>query len=605
MFFFDRRKVYALLSVHGIPVPRQIIVNRDLPCGKQEELIEHDNYVEINDVRINKPFVEKPVNAEDHNVYIYYPTSAGGGSKRLFRKVGDRSSEFYPDVNHVRRDGSYIYEEFLNTQGMDVKVYTIGSSYGHAKARKSPVLDGRVLRDSAGKEVRYPVILNSAENEMARKVCLAFHQTRCIDGKYDEVKVKLVADLQELLDLVRSLIKAYDRGVGAKEAIWEVQGGDSFKKLLQMKRVLERWKFAGINREVQFKPHKSFAATVAACTVNSGDAEKHKVVMILKWGGDLTERSKQQGEVLGQSFRNSLYPVEVEEGGLLRLHSTLRHDLKTFTSDEGRVQMTAAAFAKGVLELEGDLTPIIVSLVTTLDREGDDETPLYMDETFSLMFERWDKIYRDFYSAKTDTFNLSKIPDVHDCIKYDLLHSSSVSWKCGLDLFKLSKSLARCYVSQEYGMDIDEKQSIGNRVSQALCAKIRADVVTVMSAPVIEQPLAWSSWGLFGSGDGAKDGTLIDLEDQDIEHHGYRLDPSYAKELRIKRPGTQCPSWGARIHDCDKDDEYNISLDQDKFSNDILKRMGISVNDLMTQRKYVFRESKASKMGLQIPLWAL
>ncbi|KAI9920166.1 hypothetical protein PsorP6_016042 [Peronosclerospora sorghi] len=306
------------------------------------------------------------------------------------------------------------------------------------------------------------------------------------------------------------------------------------------------------------------------------------------------------------------------------------------------------------------------------DKKGDDATPLYMDETFPLMFERWDKIYRDFYSAKTDTFNLSKIPDVHDCIKYDLLHNSSVSWNCGLDLFKLSEALSRCYVSQEYGMNISEKQSIGNRVSQALCAKIRADVVTVMSAPVKEQPLAWSSWGLFGSGDSAKDGTLIDLEDQDIEHHGYRSDPSYAKELRIKSPGTQvrtrlyftseshlhtllnvlrfqCPSWRARIHDCDKDDEYNISLEQDKFSNDILKRMGISVNDLMTQRKYVFRESKlisdnsrraldrvaeisylahivirvfeifslpvdsedrfrveiASKMGLQIPQWVL
>ena len=32
--------------------------------------------------------------------------------------------------------------------------------------------------------------------------------------------------------------------------------------------------------------------------------------------------------------------------GLLRLHSTYRHDLKVYASDEGRVQMTAAAFAK-------------------------------------------------------------------------------------------------------------------------------------------------------------------------------------------------------------------------------------------------------------------
>ena len=35
--------------------------------------------------------------------------------------------------------------------------------------------------------------------------------------------------------------------------------------------------------------------------------------------------------------------------GLLRLHSTYRHDLKIYASDEGRVQMTAAAFAKVII----------------------------------------------------------------------------------------------------------------------------------------------------------------------------------------------------------------------------------------------------------------
>jgi hypothetical protein len=77
-----------------------------------------------------------------------------------------------------------------------------------------------------------------------------------------------------------------------------------------------------------------------------------KLELICKWGGDLTPVGEVQAEALGVEMRNCLYP---DHGGLLRLHSTYRHDLKIYTSDEGRVQMTAAAFAKGFLELEGDL----------------------------------------------------------------------------------------------------------------------------------------------------------------------------------------------------------------------------------------------------------
>jgi inositol-hexakisphosphate/diphosphoinositol-pentakisphosphate 1-kinase len=131
----DRRRVYDTLEGSGIDVPRHVYLSRD---GYQstgsgdgngsndQDVIEYDDSIVVNGITIQKPFVEKPVNAENHNIAIYYPTTAGGGCKKLFRKIGNRSSEFYPDINEVRRDGSYIYEEFVETQGTDVKMYTVG-----------------------------------------------------------------------------------------------------------------------------------------------------------------------------------------------------------------------------------------------------------------------------------------------------------------------------------------------------------------------------------------------------------------------------------------------------------------------------------------------
>uniref|UniRef100_A0A7C8YW07 Uncharacterized protein n=1 Tax=Opuntia streptacantha TaxID=393608 RepID=A0A7C8YW07_OPUST len=60
-------------------------------------------------MRFCKPFVEKPIDGDDHSIMIYYPSSTRGGMKELFRKVGNRSSEFHPEVRKVRHEGSYIY----------------------------------------------------------------------------------------------------------------------------------------------------------------------------------------------------------------------------------------------------------------------------------------------------------------------------------------------------------------------------------------------------------------------------------------------------------------------------------------------------------------
>ncbi|MCH1922405.1 hypothetical protein L9G15_23650, partial [Shewanella sp. A3A] len=89
------------LEKYGIPVPNYALVNREYPYQELDYFIEQEDFVEVHGKRFMKPFVEKPVNGDDHRIMIYYPNSAGGGMKELFRKVGNRSSEFHPDVRRV------------------------------------------------------------------------------------------------------------------------------------------------------------------------------------------------------------------------------------------------------------------------------------------------------------------------------------------------------------------------------------------------------------------------------------------------------------------------------------------------------------------------
>ncbi|NWX17819.1 VIP2 kinase, partial [Aegotheles bennettii] len=658
----DRREVYGILKAEGILLPRYAILNRDPNKPQECNLIEGEDQVEVNGEIFQKPFVEKPVSAEDHNVYIYYPTSAGGGSQRLFRKIGSRSSVYSPESN-VRKTGSYIYEEFMPTDGTDVKVYTVGPDYAHAEARKSPALDGKVERDSEGKEVRYPVILNAREKLIAWKVCLAFKQTvcgfdllrangqsyvcdvngfsfvknsmkyyddcakilgniimrelapqfqipwsipleaedipivpttsgtmmelRCViavirhgdrtpkqkmkmevkhqkffdlfekcDGyKSGKLKLKKPKQLQAMLDIARQLL--VELGQNNDSEIEE-----SKAKLEQLKTVLEMYgHFSGINRKVQltYLPH--------GCPKTSSEEEDNRrnepsLLLVLKWGGELTPAGRVQAEELGRAFR-CMYPggqgdyAGFPGCGLLRLHSTYRHDLKIYASDEGRVQMTAAAFAKGLLALEGELTPILVQMVKSANMNGlldsdsdslsscqhrvkarlheilqrdreftaddyDKLTPsgsisltksmqviknpvktcdkvysliqsltsqirqrmedpksadiqLYHSETLELMLRRWSKLEKDF-KTKNGRYDISKIPDIYDCIKYDVQHNGSLKLENTMELYRLSKALADIVIPQEYGISKAEKLEIAKGYCTPLVRKIRSDL---------------------------------------------------------------------------------------------------------------------------------
>ncbi|XP_056666338.1 inositol hexakisphosphate and diphosphoinositol-pentakisphosphate kinase 1 isoform X9 [Monodelphis domestica] len=659
----DRREVYRILQEEGIDLPRYAVLNRDPARPEECNLIEGEDQVEVNGAVFPKPFVEKPVSAEDHNVYIYYPSTAGGGSQRLFRKIGSRSSVYSPESS-VRKTGSYIYEEFMPTDGTDVKVYTVGPDYAHAEARKSPALDGKVERDSEGKEIRYPVMLTAMEKLVARKVCVAFKQTVCgfdllranghsfvcdVNGfsfvknsmkyyddcakilgntimrelapqfqipwsipteaedipivpttsgtmmelrcviaiirhgdrtpkqkmkmevthprffalfekhggyKTGKLKLKRPEQLQEVLDITRLLLGELEKDPSGE--IEEKRG-----KLEQLKTVLEMYgHFSGINRKVQltYYPHGTRVSNEEQDPQQETLAPS--LLLVLKWGGELTPAGRVQAEELGRAFR-CMYPggqgdyAGFPGCGLLRLHSTYRHDLKIYASDEGRVQMTAAAFAKGLLALEGELTPILVQMVKSanmnglLDSDGDSlsscqhrvkarlhhilqqDTPfgpgdyeqlaptgslsllnsmaiiqnpveicnqvfslienltyqirerlqdpksadlqLYHSETLELMLQRWSKLERDF-RQKSGRFDISKIPDIYDCVKYDVQHNGSLGLQGTAELLRLSKALADVVIPQEYGISREEKLEIAVGFCLPLLRKIQLDL---------------------------------------------------------------------------------------------------------------------------------
>ncbi|KAL2266888.1 hypothetical protein VTJ83DRAFT_4165 [Remersonia thermophila] len=193
---WDRRVCLRLLDRIGVPTPPRIEVNRDGGPGVlTPDLCKYIRDVsgvsfdpvgsEAENLRSATPRrVELPTSGEDHNIIIYFPSSDGGGARKLFRKVGNKSSEFVEGLTVPRAisqpNDSFIYESFMQVDNAeDVKAYTVGPAYCHAETRKSPVVDGVVRRNTHGKEVRYVTALSSEEKEIASKISTAFGQRVC------------------------------------------------------------------------------------------------------------------------------------------------------------------------------------------------------------------------------------------------------------------------------------------------------------------------------------------------------------------------------------------------------------------------------------------
>jgi len=116
-------------------------------------------------------------------------------------------------------------------------------------------------------------------------------------------------------------------------------------------------------------------------------------------------------------------------------------------------------------------------------------------ENIILIFKRWRKLEIDFFDKKKGIFNISKIPDINDSIKYDSLHNlsyfdgsrlSEISTK----IFFISELLASFVVPYEYGSSPLKKTEIGMKIISPLFRKIKSDLLWWTTALANKNELA-------------------------------------------------------------------------------------------------------------------
>ncbi|KAJ3332598.1 hypothetical protein HDU76_013702 [Blyttiomyces sp. JEL0837] len=635
----DRRFVLKILDYIGVRTPQRLVSSDgsrpDLPPVLLEMIKDHidvnvlmsadetsglvtqldPDTIRVKDQILHKPFVEKPVSGEDHNIYIYYHSAQGGGVRKLFRKVGNKSSEFVPGVSAIRTDGAYVYEQFMNVDNAeDVKVYTIGPGFAHAETRKSPVVDGVVRRNTEGKEVRYITALSEEEKEISRKVSQAFGQTVCgfdllrVNGKSYVIDVNgwsFVKGNDEYYDkcaqILRSLFLEVSKKLSAEKPAANVENQWKLKAFLSVLRHGDRTpkqkaKFNFRSRpfldllskddEESVLKNDKLKMVTAACnqaikenledpaaleslrtimelkselpgtkvqvkpSFHKIEKTLEKVQLVVKWGGEFTHGGKHQSRDLGENLRKDLRII----------NKALLDDIRIYSSSERRVLATADIFAKALLDIKDipeelitvnkemlddnnaakeqmetvksrlqailnpnepvklpihylpeeiedpelflqDIIDLLSKLRTIMRAnfdESDDLTHLQerwcCAESPYLFRERWEKLFKEFCDVDRNAFEPSKISELYDSLKYDLLHNREfceaifASPEFGRDLLRQlygkAKTLFDFVAPQEYGIDNKEKLEIGILSSQGLLKQLVDDLQAAKASPV-------------------------------------------------------------------------------------------------------------------------
>lgn len=169
-----------------------------------------------------------------------------------------------------------------------------------------------------------------------------------------------------------------------------------------------------------------------------------------------------------------------------RLHEIMQKDAEFCEEDYEKLAPTGSAsllnsmtFIQNPVEVCNQVFTLIENLTSQIRKRLEDpksaDLQLYHSETLELMLQRWSKLERDF-RMKNGRYDISKIPDIYDCIKYDVQHNCALKLEGTTELFKLSKALADVIIPQEYGINKEEKLEIAIGFCLPLIKKIQLDL---------------------------------------------------------------------------------------------------------------------------------
>ena len=93
-------------------------------------------------------------------------------------------------------------------------------------------------------------------------------------------------------------------------------------------------------------------------------------------------------------------------------------------------------------------------------------------DALHYMKQRWDKLHFEFYDNKTGEFDTSKISDIYDCLKHEVLHYNKFFTPEIKKIYYDVKTLGDFVIPQEYGIERDEKLKIGLQIVHPLLLNV-------------------------------------------------------------------------------------------------------------------------------------